>query len=62
MIAGSDFKRCPFCGGEAVIIKLFNGRWETGCSEVGCIANSCVATYKTEKAAREAWNRRSEET
>ena len=59
MIAGDDFKRCPFCGGEAVITQIYNGRWETGCSKVGCIANLCVATYKTEKDAREAWNRRS---
>lgn len=55
----TKLKRCPFCGGEALVcIKPFIG--ESGRGFVvecdGCWAST--GYYETEEEAIEAWNRR----
>ena len=54
-------KPCPFCGGEAKVIKRTTAQWYTW--QVAC--KKCKAQtwehYATMKGAIEAWNRRTEQ-
>lgn len=56
-----SLKACPFCGEKAIIHQSWNEWYGVGC------VNKCRGTvqesvqYKTEKEAREAWNRREHE-
>lgn len=62
----STLRRCPFCGGEARLIRnarrKIYGKDEYRVGVVAC-CNVCEARmfHGSEKLAIEAWNRRSEE-
>ena len=56
----SEIKECPFCGGEAYVVKdetqqLYKWRVECSC----CFANT--DNFFEMKKAVEAWNRRADE-
>ena len=62
----NELKPCPFCGGEAEVVKIPEGlNWE-GCYVVGCDDNSmCMGNinhftmvFFTPETATEAWNKR----
>ena len=60
----SELKPCPFCGGEAIVIKTDLG---DGCAEFyHAVCLDCSVEMKqyecmTRKEAIEAWNRRASE-
>ena len=57
-----ELKPCPFCGGEAEIaMNLEYGLVDISCENMGCRGWACCLNYKSEKEAREAWNRRVED-
>ena len=61
-----ELKRCPFCGGEAILVhdakrEIYGtDRYMTGVA-IGC--NTCTVNmlYGSEKRVIEAWNRRANE-
>ena len=59
-----NLKPCPFCGEVATQIFSINpevsGTYVYGCCTIGCSGNALNRKwrYKTDKEAREAWNRR----
>lgn len=57
IMADIKLKKCPFCGGKAILGTMpYNGWFRVMCA--GCCASS--AKYSTEERAAEAWNRREE--
>ena len=47
-------KTCPFCGGEAEIVKPTPySPWNIGCKECGCVL---FTRYKLQRKAIEEWN------
>lgn len=63
----NELKRCPFCGGEALIIKRKkNGLFAPTCKNLDCFAwncddpncTSCSDGYARRDNAVEAWNTR----
>lgn len=57
----SELKPCPFCGGEAHIVKDF-GEYRVLCLLVDCKVNPISHYRETEKEAIEAWNTRAKQT
>ena len=55
-----ELKPCPFCGGEAEIMRTDNG------GHIVCLYHNCNAVsptfYKSESKAIDAWNTRAERT
>lgn len=53
-------KPCPFCGGKAYIQRLAMGAlpYFVECGDESCIANGISTSFKTERKAAEAWNKR----
>jgi hypothetical protein len=52
-------KPCPFCGGEAAVEHLENGRRSVGCIEASgesCIGFQMFSSYETDRDAIAAWN------
>ena len=59
----TDLKRCPFCGGEGIVINTFNSVIEGRVWEVRCVECGCVKDWSdTKKEAVSSWNRRNEST
>lgn len=57
-----ELKKCPFCGGEAILEVYYGFNKEVIFSYVYC--RECgvsTRSYALEKTAQEAWNRRMEE-
>lgn len=54
-----ELKKCPFCGGEAKIYKLFDyiSKYRVECT----YCDMYTSAYATKEEAIEAWNRRVEE-
>lgn len=50
-------KPCPFCGGEAELIKIYNTQWHY----VQCVKCKVKTEHKTEQEAINAWNTRVKE-
>jgi Lar family restriction alleviation protein len=69
----SELKPCPFCGGEAKLIRThpnpaidWGGRygttvWEVYCSNTDCPCEAGTGWKNTEAEAIEAWNTRHDE-
>lgn len=43
----TDLKKCPFCGGEAYIVKEHDGEWYKGWYAVSC--ENCYAKIEDER-------------
>ena len=53
-----ELKRCPFCGGEAKLMKMGYPHW-VYCEDCGArVHGRVVGEVDGEKASVEAWNRR----
>ena len=69
MSAKVELKPCPFCGGNAHIVRLKESVKEKYYVACGNSLNRCIASHKwvfgrfysTREEAIEAWNRRIEE-
>ena len=60
-----ELKQCPFCGGEAVLLKPDESAtiYRVGCNCAHCIgANAVWHAYTSEAEAIAAWNARAERT
>lgn len=59
----SELKSCPFCGGEARVVK--DGRWTDQSVIYAVVCGECHAMSRwceSEEEAIEAWNTRAERT
>jgi Lar family restriction alleviation protein len=54
-----ELKKCPFCGGEAILYKSFD--YVNKCRVECTNCNICTQNYDTKGEAIEAWNRRVKE-
>lgn len=54
----TDLKRCPFCGGEAGIIKYMDGTYCVECKNDNCNMIAMTVLADTEARAVEIWNTR----
>ena len=52
---------CPFCGGEAEIVRNSSGSYFVRCADKQCAAKTRIY-HENENGARLAWNRRAERT
>lgn len=56
----AELKPCPFCGGEAEVVK--NPDFvDVSCKNINCRGYACCLHHKKKKDAIEAWNRRAED-
>lgn len=59
----NTLKPCPFCGGEAVLIKDISGRraWHVCCNNEECFMGMGLPIWcKSEREAAKAWNTRAD--
>ena len=56
----NELKPCPFCGGKAKTVVIYNGKWRTQCRNNECCA-SHIRAYTTKDESVEAWNRRAKD-
>lgn len=54
----TELKRCPFCGGEAGIIKYMDGTYCVECKNDNCNMIAMTVLADTEARAVEIWNTR----
>ena len=54
----AELKRCPFCGGEAGIIKYMDGTYCVECKNDNCNMIAMTVLADTEARAVEIWNTR----
>lgn len=54
-------KPCPFCGGEAEMVRSSSGSYFVRCTNKQCAAKTRLY-HENDNGARLAWNRRAERT
>lgn len=54
-------KPCPFCGGEAELVRNSSGSYFVRCTDRQCAARTRLF-HENENGARASWNRRAERT
>lgn len=54
-------KPCPFCGGEAELVRNSSGSYFVRCTDRQCAAKTRLF-HENENGARASWNRRAERT
>lgn len=52
---------CPFCGGEAKLVRNSSGSYFVRCADRQCAAKTRLF-HENENGARASWNRRAERT
>lgn len=52
---------CPFCGGEAELVRNSSGSYFVRCADRQCAAKTRLF-HENESGARASWNRRAERT
>lgn len=52
---------CPFCGGEAELVRNSSGSYFVRCTDRQCAAKTRLF-HENENGARASWNRRAERT
>jgi len=57
MAAKPTLKPCPFCGGEAKLLRYLGERAVACSSDIGCLVNP-ITEFMTEDEAIRAWNTR----
>jgi len=59
-----ELERCPFCGGEALLLETSESVWDLKPHDFAVICRTCHAGtrryFSTEAEAIEAWNRRAD--
>lgn len=56
-----ELRPCPFCGGEAEIVRNSSGSYFARCTNRQCAAKTRLY-HENENGARQAWNRRARRT
>lgn len=54
-IASDGLKRCPFCGGIAIIAQQKSRMYKVGCANLGCLVQAYAESFFADSAI-EAWN------